>query len=1421
MPAFQSIQTGKLPDKLLETAPVGKTIMIGLGGTGKEVILRLRRLIVERFGELDALPCIQFLHLDTDTTTNAQYQYDKGAQDDPLYDKVRFQPFERINLTIDGGSSKYLANINAYPNIKEWFHTKGKIADLGDLGEGAGQIRMASRLGFYDKYNDIEAGLGQAERRLGRERNRGVISRLGFSFDSSIMNIYVVASLAGGTGSGTFLDMGFLVKTMFPDSTRIGVFFMPSFFAAYPGSGRMKANGYAALKELNHYSFGNSFTGNWTGREQSQIYPPPFDYTYLLEGKNEINEAIGSSSEEFSMYQMVAETVFQEFSLGEFAGTKRAIRVNLKNFIDNAYVHNYWDAGETGTQGSVKGESYTTRFCSFGLGSIYFPTEKIHRACACCLARDILDTWQQHVVDEPLEILFSSFLVHPDIEFVQGEYTRRDGGGVINKTDAEDMLLMYNKDAGQTFQSYMWNKALEIRSEVEAQPNGQKQFALESRRNQWDQLMAKADSDNPDEWGMDVRTIHGNMDKYVAKVEKGIEEQANKLANNPGYGISYTLSLLRELKKLLKNDNFRYLPYFEDSITYWNEQIQDYKYHLDQLQTEIGNHERQFLFRKADLERDMDILVPTDARGQGMLYNYYLARVMKQVAKRGKRICEIIDKYLGEDSSSGKGLLGKYHQLTSGLDKLKERLERKEKYYSAKEDYATMKNLYQDGDVKEWYNTWMGEPEEQKQNLKQVSDELLTKIFGVSTVTEALNYIQQNPIENIEDQVIEECRIFFAAKPTQPSALEMLMDDRRCSKRERENLVETVYARAKVWLKPTQKVDQVQFRITNQQKPCIIGVDENDRVRFGEFQNIVTSRMGPADTEPQFKNVGEAKKGAIVFYNEIGGATAFYPSSVTEVGGLRQNYDEFCRSPKDISPKNQEDVHIDKNRFQFEDIIPKTENEVRKYKDSIRAFVLARLLGVLKAEEIFGDDRITVINRYSYEQQVPYDIIEEDLGDEFAAIDILYQDTRPEHESHRKLLYDQAEDIVDELCGRRLLSIYLLLIEFYLTHVYPAIIEDSGIAGVQIRRYSPFYAALDSERRRVNKELLPAEEERERVHTALTKLRGKSPGKRLDHEEYINALKPYTKMSGKFEVITKSTIGTKRVFLDVPVLDRKKAFSEARDTEDEVQAEHMEVKPIVTPPQPSKQKPRRPCPVCNKTIDARATFCTNCKKTVAAHITCQHCGEEKVPEDLAICWNCGREPRKEEKTIECLRCFSFEGPISKFPCPVCEWNPPQSGEARDLTESGTEEAYVGEQPEPEYSNDKPEGLITKADQYKADQYKDGLDRFDHSVDKLPGHGSSSLRGEPIRDDDAVKVRVVESDRNGDQGHDVEPGEQASQELASKPESEPHQEGYGASNQQNITVKNEAESTRDQIECPHCYTPIESGQKVCNVCGGDL
>ena len=45
---------------------IQRTLCIGLGGTGRDVLMQIRRLIIDRYGRLDALPVVSFVHIDAD-----------------------------------------------------------------------------------------------------------------------------------------------------------------------------------------------------------------------------------------------------------------------------------------------------------------------------------------------------------------------------------------------------------------------------------------------------------------------------------------------------------------------------------------------------------------------------------------------------------------------------------------------------------------------------------------------------------------------------------------------------------------------------------------------------------------------------------------------------------------------------------------------------------------------------------------------------------------------------------------------------------------------------------------------------------------------------------------------------------------------------------------------------------------------------------------------------------------------------------------------------------------------------------------------------------------------------------------------------------------------------------------------------------
>jgi hypothetical protein len=1248
--SLDPILQASLPLQPVHDKPVGPTLIIGLGGTGKEVLLRLRRKIVEGYGSLSRLPFLRFMHVDTDKNQTAAEQYDLRSADDPLYSEIKFTNTERIDLTVVGGTGKYVTHLGNFPNIQRWFPAGSKISQLGDLHEGAGQVRTASRLGFFDASNHqkITGRLEQCRRELSDAAILAEADRAGFTFNAKNTRVVIVSSLAGGTGSGTFLDMGFVVRRYFPDAERTGILLLPGFFSGYAGAERVRANGYAALMELNHYTFGHTFMADWNPHQIERMGPPPFSSTYLIDGRNEAGLAIGSGGKEYDAYRMVAETLYQDYSIGAFAGMKRATRVNLEQFNLNVYTHNFLNdalhRNNDDTHKAIVGDTYPCRFGSFGLASISFPTERVQAACASRLASQILDYWQKSIVDDPLEHLFTKFLIDERVQFAQGSYERRDGGGTIDHVDIENALMVFDAGGGRTFENFLWQKAQTLRVELQATPNGQKAALLSQRRSELDQFFTKEDSENPDEWGMGIRHLETNMRVYLERVKAGIEAKAAELSDNPQYGITYTLSLLKELKALLRNENFRYMHYFDERIPQWRDRVQYYAYALDQMQLDVGRHEGQVLFRSPDLKRDYEKIVGDDGdEDRGAFYNHFHARVGKQIAKRGHQICEDLDRFLGADHQGAEGLLGRYYELLVGFARVKEHLQKKNAYFSKPEKSELTLSLFRDGDVEEWYRTWIGEPAAEAETLKALGAQILSDVFEVDGVTAALEKIQRTPSETVEELILSKCRDFIVRKPKQPDALTMLFDGNRFDVRQRTDMVRQAYGLAKVWAAPSEHgLEHTGLPpVSTDQRPCLIGFEDAGNVqRVAEFKRLVESARSPGDTMPSYQNIGEQHRGTIVFYHELAGIPAFYPSSVTAPLGLRAAYNAFAE---------KEELHTDKNRFQFADLIPKEATEARQYSDSLQAFVLARLLGLLTVHPLPAEgDHLSF--RFSYQRATDFIVEDVNLGGEAHAVDFLYRDRRSEHTTHRRYLLQKIEKTIQTLREQKKLHVYRLLLDFYIEKVYPPRELDSGIPDLTMLQYSPEYSVLDQARGRLGQIIGDPNEQNQFLERFKALTGGKELNAKLTYKEYEDALLPHCKPAGKFSrMADDGVVHNDLQWYDIPALDIAKIDKVVKE-----QAAPARTGATVIPIE--KNFGDRPCPNCAKPVDTRAVYCTHCKKTIAKHVACPNCNEPRVPDDLELCWKCAL-PMRQDEQIDCPQCFSWRGYEDAFPCPNCGYDP--------------------------------------------------------------------------------------------------------------------------------------------------------------------
>jgi hypothetical protein len=325
---------------------VRPTLFIGVGGTGMEISLRVRRRLLNyiwgdaetpvRLASLTEFPLAQFINFDlaVDATTESG----RSAKTDPLAKLVQFTDEEKLIFPLD--LNKFIRSegeLNSYPHIASWFPlTPGKVKALGiDPSQGAAQIRSLSRLYFFDKYQPTKRAIEEKiSLLLAGVSSKEKTERLHLELEPASLRVVVIASTAGGTGAGSFLDMGYLAsrlaKKLLPKARVDLCLMLPSGYSGV-GKSRTEANAYAALMELESCTGrGLQFVKEWEKNEVLDDLPlKPYDEVFFFDTGN---LALKKTKEATDVFDMVADILFEDFTSAEFAGWKRQITVNQSKF---------------------------------------------------------------------------------------------------------------------------------------------------------------------------------------------------------------------------------------------------------------------------------------------------------------------------------------------------------------------------------------------------------------------------------------------------------------------------------------------------------------------------------------------------------------------------------------------------------------------------------------------------------------------------------------------------------------------------------------------------------------------------------------------------------------------------------------------------------------------------------------------------------------------------------------------------------------------------------------------------------------------------------------------------------------------------------------------------------------------------------
>lgn len=302
----------------MEKPKLRRTLYIGLGGTGIKVIKEVKKNFLNNSS--DKLPTmVKFLCIDTN----------KGDLDGQTTEgPEKLGTLEKIHLKVDEPASVLYSGGNQF----DWLPKSNRDSVVDIEGTGAGQVRSNGRFILeYDKITHNQ--LPERLERLYYEITHATNDDRNYDLlPTNTIDVHLIFSLAGGTGSGMFLSVANLVRQYIPEANLMAYAFSPSFFRSVGVNWNIKHNTYGALLELDYYMHGGK--GKYTNISKG-ITKKLFDGVMYIDGRTCTNSHQEDSyNYEFDEVKtIVAHALY--LSAGEIGTNARSIVDNLRSAMNS------------------------------------------------------------------------------------------------------------------------------------------------------------------------------------------------------------------------------------------------------------------------------------------------------------------------------------------------------------------------------------------------------------------------------------------------------------------------------------------------------------------------------------------------------------------------------------------------------------------------------------------------------------------------------------------------------------------------------------------------------------------------------------------------------------------------------------------------------------------------------------------------------------------------------------------------------------------------------------------------------------------------------------------------------------------------------------------------------------------------------
>ena len=322
------------------------TIIIGIGSTGLHVLQEVQRFYYDTYRHSNKPDNTEYLYIETNEA--------EKPKSTPIGNDIR-----RVFITLNdiGEMVKF---IEVSCNNPTWLPDSKIVINSG---EGAGGMRSCGRLALWGKHHqgnnftDTVDAIHNVYSKVENIANN--------DDEKSKTTVFITGSLTGGTGSGTFIDIAYIIRDIMPNIKNLyGLFLIPNKPKNLIGQEVRLGNTYGAFKDLEHFNkIETIYNEKWPNGYTKQFEAPPYQLVQFISRD----------------YQDGSPAISSLGGLIKMAG--------MYLFLNIAGIHEK----RSGRLVDAQGNCIIGKFGTFGLSAIQFPKDQIQEYISVEFSIDLIN----------------------------------------------------------------------------------------------------------------------------------------------------------------------------------------------------------------------------------------------------------------------------------------------------------------------------------------------------------------------------------------------------------------------------------------------------------------------------------------------------------------------------------------------------------------------------------------------------------------------------------------------------------------------------------------------------------------------------------------------------------------------------------------------------------------------------------------------------------------------------------------------------------------------------------------------------------------------------------------------------------------------------------------------------------------------